>query len=225
MAEDVKIAPSVLAADFLRLGAELDCVSNADFIHYDVMDGHFVPNLSYGPDILRQIAAATEVPVDAHLMIANPDSDAVRYVKAGASMVTFHMEATPHAHRVVHAIKDAGAQAGVVLCPATPISALDAIIEEVDMVLLMSVNPGYGGQSFIDTTYRKLRQLRALCFEHGVEPLIEVDGGIGATNAEEICAAGANVLVAGSSVFGDADPTKAIEQLRELGRRGIARRS
>ncbi len=221
--EDVRIAPSILGADFLRLGDELAAISNADFIHYDVMDGHFVPNLSFGLDILSQVASATDVPVDAHLMIANPDTDAVRYAKAGASMVTFHMEATNHAHRVLYAIKDAGAQAGVVLNPATPVIALDAIIEHVDMVLLMSVNPGYGGQKFIDTTCRKLRQLSALCFERGVNPLIEVDGGITADNVEEVVAAGANVIVAGSAVFCNPDHAAAVEELRALGRKGMAR--
>lgn len=223
MLEDVKIAPSVLAADFLRLGSQLASVPNADLVHYDVMDGHFVPNLSFGPDILRQVASCTEVPVDAHLMITNPDSDAVRYVRAGASLVSFHMEATHHAHRVLHAIKDAGAQAGVVLNPATPIATLDALIEDVDMVLLMSVDPGYGGQRFIDATLRKLRQLRALCRERGVSPLVEVDGGVTPDNAEAICAAGANVLVAGSAIFGSERPSEAIERLRAAGRRGLTR--
>lgn len=224
MTEDVKIAPSILACDFLRLGDQVASISNADFVHFDVMDGHFVPNLSFGPDILRQVVSTTDVPVDAHLMITNPDADAVRYVQAGASMVTFHMEATNHAHRVLYAIKDAGAQAGVVLNPSTPIIALDAIIEDVDMVLLMSVNPGFGGQSFIKTTLRKLRQLRALCFERGVEPLIEVDGGVGMDNVADVCAAGANVIVAGSSVFRSDDPAKAVDDLRQEGRVGLARR-
>ncbi|MBR1828968.1 MAG: ribulose-phosphate 3-epimerase [Atopobiaceae bacterium] len=224
MTEDVKIAPSILACDFLRLGDQVASISNADFVHYDVMDGHFVPNLSFGPDILRQVAASTDVPVDAHLMISNPDTDAVRYVQAGASMVTFHMEATNHAHRVLYAIKDAGAQAGVVLNPSTPIIALDAIIEDVDMVLLMSVNPGFGGQSFIKTTLRKLRQLRALCFERGVEPLIEVDGGVGIDNVADVCAAGANVIVAGSAVFRSDDPAKVVDDLRQAGRAGLAKR-
>ena len=224
MTEDVKIAPSILACDFLRLGDQVASISNADFVHYDVMDGHFVPNLSFGPDILRQVAASTDVPVDAHLMISNPDTDAVRYVQAGASMVTFHMEATNHAHRVLYAIKDAGAQAGVVLNPSTPIIALDAIIEDVDMVLLMSVNPGFGGQSFIKTTLRKLRQLRALCFERGVEPLIEVDGGVGIDNVADVCAAGANVIVAGSAVFRSDDPAKVVDDLRHAGRAGLAKR-
>lgn len=224
MTEDVKISPSILGADFLRLGEQIASISNADFVHYDVMDGHFVPNLSFGPDILRHVASTTDVPIDAHLMISNPDTDAVRYVQAGASMVTFHMEATNHAHRVLYAIKDAGAQAGVVLNPSTPIIALDAIIEDVDMVLLMSVNPGYGGQCYIETTYRKLRQLRALCFERGVEPLIEVDGGVTLDNVADVCAAGANVIVAGSAVFRSPDPAKAVEDLRAAGRAGLARR-
>ena len=225
MLEDVLIAPSILAPDFMHLADEIDSIESADFVHYDVMDGHIVPNLTFGLDILHAVASHTSVPVDAHLMISNPDTDAVRYAQAGAKMVTFHMEATNHAHRVLAAIKDAGAQAGVVINPATSISTLDAVIEYVDMVLLMSVNPGFGGQKFIDVTYRKLRQLRALCRDRRVSPLIEVDGGVTVENAGAICAAGANVLVAGSSVFKADDRARAIQELRAAGRRGLTRRA
>lgn len=224
MQEDVKVAPSILAANFLKLGEELASISNADYVHFDVMDGHFVPNISFGIEMFQQVHRGTDLPIDVHLMVSDPEYEAVRYAKAGADIVTFHMEATSHAHRVLQLIRAEGAKAGVVLCPATPISALDAIIEHVDMVLLMSVNPGLGGQAFIDTTYRKLRQLRALCAECGVDPLIEVDGGIVEGNVDEVCACGANVVVAGSSVFHTNEHAMAVDRLREIGRQGLARR-
>lgn len=225
MPNDVRIAPSILAADVMHLADEIASIDNADYVHFDVMDGHFVPNLSFGLEMLEKVCAATSVPVDCHLMISNPDEYVERYARAGASMVTFHIEATPHAHRVIYAIREAGSRAGVVLCPATPISTLDAIIEDVDMVLLMSVNPGFGGQRFIEGTYRKLAQLRELCDERGVRPLIEIDGGITIDNVEDVCAAGVDVVVAGSSVFKAPNHAAAIETLRERGRLGMARRS
>ncbi|MDY4014492.1 ribulose-phosphate 3-epimerase, partial [Parafannyhessea umbonata] len=194
--ESVLIAPSVLSADFTRLGEELESISNADLVHYDVMDGHFVPNLSFGTEILRQAKAATKLPLDVHLMVTNPEEQVPWYLAAGADIVTFHYEAQTHADRLVGLIHDAGAKACVALNPGTPVAALDAILDELDMVLVMTVNPGFGGQSFIPGSIRKLRALRRMCAEHGVSPLVEVDGGIGADNVGEVVAAGANVIVA-----------------------------
>lgn len=219
---DVQIAPSMLAADFTRLGEELASIGSADLLHFDVMDGHFVPNISFGPDVLRQVCAVSKLPVDCHLMISDPDTQATRYVDAGADLVSFHIEATPHAHRVIASIHDKGARAGIAICPATPVSSLEAIIDQVELILVMSVNPGFGGQSFIPSSLRKIEQVRALCQERGVRPLVEVDGGIGMACAREVCAAGADVLVAGSSVFGCDDRQQAIADLRELGTRGLA---
>ena len=222
--ESVLIAPSVLSADFTRLGEELESISNADLVHYDVMDGHFVPNLSFGTEILRQAKAATKLPLDVHLMVTNPEEQVPWYLAAGADIVTFHYEAQTHADRLVGLIHDAGAKACVALNPGTPVAALDAILDELDMVLVMTVNPGFGGQSYIDVTYRKLRQVRALCEERGVAPLIEVDGGVTKDNAADICEAGANVLVAGSAVFKAEDPAAAITEIKAEGRRGLLRR-
>lgn len=225
MIETTSIAPSVLSADFSRLGEDLASVSTADFIHYDVMDGHFVPNLSFGIDILRTVKASTDLPVDVHLMIANPDEMVERYLDAGADLVSFHYEATAHANRLVSLIRDRGARASVAINPATPVSVLDAILDDLDMVLLMTVNPGFGGQSFIPSSVRKIRQLRRMCDEHGVNPPIEVDGGISEKNAGEVTGAGANVLVAGSAVFGSADRAAAIAAIRDAGNLGRARKA
>jgi len=223
--EDVKIAPSILSSDFMNLGDEIASIADADYVHYDVMDGQFVPNLSYGPDILAAATRASELPFDVHLMIANPDIMVERYIDAGAAVVSFHLEATNHANRLAGLIRSRGAKPAIAINPATPVSALDAVIEDVDMVVVMSVNPGFGGQSFIMGTYDKLRKLRALCLEHHVSPLVEVDGGISAKNAEQVVAAGANVLVAGSAVFNQHDRAGAIDELRQAGMRGLSERA
>lgn len=225
MNDEIRVAPSVLSADFRRLADELADVSTADLLHYDVMDGHFVPNLSFGIDLLRTVKLATELPVDVHLMISNPDEMVERYLDAGADVVSFHYEATSHAHRLVSLIKDRGAKASVAINPATPVCLLEPILCELDMVLVMSVNPGFGGQRFIESSLRKLRRLRRMCDEQGVSPAIEVDGGITARNAAEVTAAGANVLVAGSSVFGAADRAAAIAAIRTSGTSGTSRRA
>lgn len=225
MLEDVKVAPSVLSADFSHLADELGDIASADLIHYDVMDGHFVPNLSFGPSILSQVKETSDLPVDVHLMVSNPDQTADLYLDAGADMVGFHVEAATHAHRLISHIHDRGAKATITLNPATPICAIEEIICDVDMILVMSVNPGFGGQSFIDATYDKLRRLKALCQERGCSPMIEVDGGISAANAEAVCAAGANVLVAGSAVFGQTDRAASIAAIRQAGLSGLTRKA
>ncbi|WP_420604832.1 ribulose-phosphate 3-epimerase [Thermophilibacter provencensis] len=225
MNDEIRVAPSVLSADFRRLADELADVSTADLLHYDVMDGHFVPNLSFGIDLLRTVKSATELPVDVHLMITNPDEMVERYLDAGADVVSFHYEATSHAHRLVSLIKDRGAKASVAINPATPVCMLEPILCDLDMVLVMTVNPGFGGQRFIESSLRKLRRLRRMCDEQGVNPAIEVDGGITARNAAEVVAAGANVLVAGSSVFGAADRAAAIAAIRTSGTSGTSRRA
>ena len=221
MYQEVKIAPSVLSADFSILGQELKSIETADFIHYDVMDGTFVPNISFGPSILKTVKKVTDTPVDCHLMISNPENLIDEFIEAGADIITFHYEATNHPHRLIHHIKDAGVKAGIVLNPATPVCMLEDLIEDVDMVLLMSVNPGFGGQSFIERSVEKTRQLKALCDAHNVSPMIEVDGGISAQNAQRVVEAGANVLVAGSAVFKQADRADAISKIRAAGNLGM----
>lgn len=225
MPNAVKISPSILSADMANLARDLDRITSADYIHVDVMDGHFVPNLSYGTAIVQAAKRSTDVPLDVHLMVSNPDSTIDWYIDAGADLLTVHVEASTHLHRTISRIKERGRKAGVVLNPGTPVNTLDAIIEDVDMVLLMSVNPGFGGQSFIASTIDKLAKLRALCEAHGVSPLIEVDGGVSAANAEAVVAAGADVLVAGSAVFGAEDPAAAIAAIRAAGERGLVART
>ena len=223
MLSDVRIAPSILSADLMCLGEELDSIKSADYIHFDVMDGVFVPNLTFGPTLLSQVKAASDLPVDAHLMIADPDRRVGAYLDAGADIVTFHYEAQLHALRTISLIKDRGAKAGIALNPGTPTSALECLIEDVDLVLVMSVNPGFSGQAFIRHTYDKLRQVRSMPSEHRVAPLIEVDGGISAANAERVVRAGANLLVAGNAVFKADDRAAAIDDIRVAGRRGFGR--
>lgn len=217
----MRISPSILAADFLRLGEELASVANADFIHYDVMDGDFVPNISFGPGILRTVKRGTDLPVDVHMMVSNPDEVFRDYLDAGADVLTFHMETAKHAHRMVDEIHRHGRRAAVAINPGTSVSSLDAIIDYLDMVLVMSVNPGFSGQRFIEHTYTQLNKLVALCRSHSVRPMIEIDGGISPTNAAQVVAAGANVLVGGSAVFDADDHAAAVESMRREGMRGL----
>ena len=225
MLEDVMIAPSILSADIANLAADLDAISTADSVHVDVMDGHFVPNLTFGPNVVKAVKANTSVPADVHLMISNPDEMAAEYAKAGADIVSFHIEAATHAHRIVSAIHEAGAKAGIVINPATPVSSLEAIIDDLDLVLVMSVNPGFGGQKFIPSSVAKVAKVRALAKEHCVSPMIEVDGGVSEQNAGQICAAGANVIVAGSAVFKKDDRAAAIRAIKDAGQLGLAKRA
>ena len=212
----IKIAPSILAADFSRLGEEIKAVeeAGADWIHVDVMDGAFVPNLTIGPPVVESIRKVTKLPLDCHLMVENADRLIPDFVSAGADMITVHVEACPHLHRTIQLIKDYDKKAGVVLNPATTLFSLDEIIEDVDLVLLMSVNPGFGGQSFIPQVLSKIQLLRETLDQSEVEIDVQVDGGVKPDNAAVIKQAGANVLVAGSAIFGTDDYKAAIEALR-----------
>lgn len=203
----IRIAPSILSADFARLGDEVRAIdaAGADYIHVDVMDGHFVPNISFGAVVMKSIRAVTAKPFDVHLMIAPADAYLDDFAVGGADIITVHAEAGPHLHRSLQAIRALGKKAGVAINPATPVSAIQHVIDDVDLVLVMSVNPGFGGQSFIPESLNKLRQARALIGGRAID--LEVDGGVTADNARAIADAGANVLVAGSSIFAGNDST------------------
>lgn len=220
--QQVLVAPSILSADFLRLGQSIESIRDADLIHFDVMDGHFVPNLTFGPPVLAAVKREFDLPVDVHLMVSNPDEVVEDYLRAGADFVCFHQEAARHAKRIVDTIHSAGAKACCAINPGTSVMTLDALIDVLDMVLIMSVNPGFGGQRFIDGTYAQLARLRALCEEHGVSPLIEVDGGVSAENAGSLARAGVNVFVAGSAVFASDDPSAAVRAIRASAEAGLA---
>jgi len=214
---NVEIAPSILSADFARLGEEIAAVERggAGVIHVDVMDGHFVPNITVGLPVVRAVAHVTSLPVDAHLMIDEPGRYAEQFVKAGANMVSVHVEADAHLHRTVMGIKAAGARAGVVINPATPVESLEEILSFVDYVLVMSVNPGFGGQAFISTAINKVRRLKQMIDQRGLPVRIEIDGGIDKENIATVVAAGAEIIVAGSSIFGTPDPATAVTELRQ----------
>ena len=221
MQQPIMISPSILAADFLNLGRDIDAVSNADYIHVDVMDGHFVPNLSYGTTIVEAAKRATRIPLDVHMMVSNPDETVDWYVDAGADLISVHAEAARDLPAIVKHLHERDVKAGVVINPATPVEVLEDVIELVDLVLVMSVNPGFGGQGFIEETYDKVRALSNMCARHEVSPIIEVDGGVSLSNARALAAAGAQMLVAGSAVFKSPDPASIVREMRELASLGI----
>jgi len=213
----IQIAPSILSADFTRLGAEIATVekAGASILHVDVMDGRFVPNITVGLPVVKALAGVTQLPIDAHLMIVEPGQYADKFAKAGARMVSIHIEADPNAHRTLSSIRAAGALAGIVINPGTSLHALDEVIKFVDYVLVMSVNPGFGGQEFIPESLDKVRRLRKMIDERGLKVRIEIDGGINSENIAEVTSAGAEIIVAGSAIFGAPDPAVALRQMRE----------
>ena len=224
LTQNIEIAPSVLAADFARLGdqiAEAD-EGGADYIHLDVMDGHFVPNLTFGVPIIAAVRGSTEALFDVHMMVDSPEDYIDELAAAGADIITVHVEAVDQLHQVIKQIKDSGTLAGLALSPATPVTTLQDILPELDLVLIMSVNPGFGGQSFIPNTIGKIAQVRSMLDDNGLTTKLEVDGGIGPDNAEDVVKAGARVLVAGSAVYSSADGVaSAITAIRHAACRGL----
>jgi ribulose-phosphate 3-epimerase len=214
---NIEIAPSILSADFSCLGDQIQAVERggAGVLHVDVMDGHFVPNITVGLPVVKSLARFTRLPIDTHLMITDPGTYAVQFVEAGAQMVSVHVEVDAHLHRTAMAIKAAGAQAGVVLNPSTPVGAVEEALQFVDYVLVMSVNPGFGGQKFIPQTLDKVKRLRQMIVERQLNVRIEIDGGVDRSNIEKVVAAGAEIIVAGSAIFGKPDAEAAVRELRE----------
>ncbi len=220
----IQLAPSILSADFSALGAAVAAVERggADLIHVDVMDGHFVPNITIGPLVVRSLKRVAHVPLDVHLMISSPDQFLEAFAQAGAAMISVHVETVPHLHRTIHAIKTLGVKAGAVLNPSTPVGALEQIAPDLDFVLLMSVNPGFGGQAFIPRSIAKITDVRALLDGAGNRTApIEVDGGVDLATAPLVVAAGATILVAGSAIFSSADPERATRDLRAVAERSL----
>jgi ribulose-phosphate 3-epimerase len=218
-----KIAPSILSADFSRLGDEVRAVAaaGADYIHIDVMDGHFVPNITIGSLVVEALRKVTDLPLDVHLMIADPDRYVADFAAAGADIIVVHAEATPHLHRTVQLIRSLGIKAGVSLNPATPLNLLDYVLQDLDLVLLMTVNPGFGGQSFIEACLPKIQALRGMLDKRGLEAELEVDGGVKTSNIDRISHAGADVFVAGSAVFGSSDYKATISELKRRAKEPI----
>ncbi len=216
----VKIAPSILSADFSKLADEIRKVENyVDMLHIDVMDGHFVPNITLGLPVIRSIRVVTKLPFDVHLMVENPDNYLDSFIDAGANLLTVHAETAVHLNRTISNIKKKGARVGVALNPSTPLSALDHVLSDIDMVLIMTVNPGFGGQEFIKSMIPKIKKLREIINKEKLDVDIEVDGGINGDTARQVIAAGANVLVAGSYIYESSDVVAAIDSLRNLGKR------
>lgn len=216
----VKIAPSILSADFSKLADEVRKVEQyVDMLHIDVMDGHFVPNITFGPPVVRSIRVVTKLPFDVHLMVENPDNYIEQFIDAGANLLTVHAETAVHLNRTIDNIKKKGAKAAVALNPSTPLTALDHVLPDIDMVLIMTVNPGFGGQHFIKGMLPKIRKLKEIISKEKLDVDIEVDGGINGDTARQAVAAGADILVAGSYIYDSSDPVAAISSLRNLGKK------
>jgi ribulose-phosphate 3-epimerase len=218
----IRIAPSILSADFGRLAEEVRAAeaAGADWIHVDVMDGRFVPNITIGPLVVEAVRKVTRLPIDAHLMIVEPERYVEAFAKAGADLISVHAEVSPHLHRTIQAIRVAGARPSVALNPSTPLDCLEYVLGDVDMVLLMTVNPGFGGQSYVPAVTEKVRRLRRMADERGQELEIQVDGGVKASTVGVVAQAGANVLVAGTAVFGAKDYRAAVREIRDAAERG-----
>ena len=214
----IKIAPSVLSADFSRLEQEIAKVeqAGADLLHIDIMDGHFVPNLTFGPPVVKSIRKVSKLPFDVHLMVEHPEMYIKPFAEAGADILTVHVEASTHLHRLIQSIKDCNIRAGVALNPATPVSLIEEILPDLDLILIMSVNPGFGGQKFIPSALDKVRRLKSMLTARQANAVIEVDGGVSAANSAELAIAGADILVAGSAIYGSTDCKVAIESMRNI---------